>query len=132
LWVAESGHAPFQHSAQNTSGAEMADAGCAVVIAGLLGACDEPSGSYYAGGGMKLTAQAAGFCVRDMREYPFWARCSETFETMRFNRPERYCAIARPEGARPNKPLHFGRFAGVLASKFCDDPPRGMLIETSA
>jgi len=64
-----------------TSGAEMVDAG------GRWGCLNVRS--------------VAGFCVRDLRSYTFWARGEESIETMRLNRPERLRAIARPEGARP-------------------------------
>jgi len=60
----------------DTSGAEMADTGRADFIAGLIGGRVERFDSFHAGGGMKLTAQAASFCVRDMRSYTFWARHS--------------------------------------------------------
>ena len=39
--------------------------------------------------------------VRDMRKYPFWARGANALKYYALSRPERYCAIARPEGARP-------------------------------
>ncbi len=62
------------------------------------------------------------FCVRDMRKYPFWAHDSECIEILHSIRTERYCAIARPEGTRPNNyELQIANYesnAGVLTYKF--------------
>jgi len=52
----------------------MVDAGSAVFIAGLLGGWDERFDATMRVVWMILDAQAAGFCVRDMRSYTFWAR----------------------------------------------------------
>ncbi len=70
-------------STRSISGAEMADTGWVDFIAGLIGAWDGRFDSYPAGGGAEFVCAVAGFCVRDMRKYPFWARYSETLETVR-------------------------------------------------
>ncbi len=59
------------------SGAQALLTGGAVVIAGLAESINEAKR------------------VRDMREYPFWARGAVTLKICAFTRPERYCAIAR-------------------------------------
>ena len=71
----------------STSGAQALLTSGADVIAGLVGAMHE--------------AQR----VRDMREYPFWARLAVLWKRCSSPRPERYCAIARRLAARPKKML---------------------------
>ena len=67
------------------SGAQILLTRSAAAIAGLAGTMHE--------------AQR----VRDMRKYPFWARgTSAELKQSLSPRPERYCAIARPVGTRPN------------------------------
>ena len=58
--------------------------------------------------------------VRDMRKYPFWARGADALKRCSSPRPERYCAIARPEGTRPKKIAaeRNATEAGVYGSKF--------------
>ena len=65
-------------------GARTVGASGAAAIAGLVGAMHEAKR------------------VRDMRKYPFWACAVRIIlELCVLPRPERYCAIARPEGTRP-------------------------------
>ncbi len=82
------------------SGAQALGTSEEAVIAGLVGAIGEAKR------------------VRDMRKYPFWARGADELKRCSSPRPERYSAIARPEGTRPKETDEDRKEAGVLDSKF--------------